>query len=74
MVLIQRTRTAQLLEGPLLGSSDVLGFDHVAADGGHLVGRAGLAVVQTKAEADDVAFVRRKLGGQGILQALAEEG
>lgn len=58
MVLIQRTGTAQLLEGTLLGSSDVFGLDHVAADGGHLVGRAGFAIVQTESEADDVAFVR----------------
>ena len=59
VVLVQRSGTAQLLEGTLLGSSDVLGLDHVAADGGHLLGRAGFAIVQTEAEANDVAFVRR---------------
>ena len=58
-MLIQRTGTAQLLEGTLLGSSDVLGLDHVAADGGHLIGRAGFAIVKTKSEANNVAFVRR---------------
>lgn len=67
MVLVQRTRTAQLLQGTLLGSSDMVGLDHVAADGGHLVGRADFAIVQTEAEADDVSFVRRQLGGQGVL-------
>ena len=58
-MLIQRTGTAQLLEGTLLGSSDVLGLDHVAADGGHLIGRAAFAIVKAKSEANDVAFVRR---------------
>ena len=59
MVLIQRTGAAQLLEGALLGPPDVIRLDHVAADGGDLLGCFGLAVVQAEAEADDVALVRR---------------
>ena len=59
MVLIQRTGAAQLLEGALLGPADVIRLDHVAADGGHLLCRAGLAVIQAEAEADDIALVRR---------------
>jgi len=70
---VDRALVPQLAIGPCFGRPNVVECEH-AAEGSHdlLVG-AGLSVVQSVPETDNVSLERKEFGGEGVFEALPEK-